>query len=392
MLEAVRNFAMSPVGKVVFVVVLIAFGAGFWYVGGPTGGAGVYAVRVGEVAIRPEALAEEYRRELDQLRRAGQTIDAEQAEALGLPQAVTARVVGRTLLDAEAQRLGLTASDERLRAEIVTDPVFRGPGDTFDRDIYAELLRRAGFTERQYEERMRADLARNQYVGAVEAGVVVPQTMAESLYRLLAEKRAARLLTVAAEDVPPPETPDDAALRAWYEEHSDQFMAPETRTVTAVVLRPEAVAEQMQVTEAEIQAAYDTYLDRFTTQERRTLRQMILPDEAAAERAYERLQAGADFATVAAEVAGALDAPLGLLQEALHLQLGLPLQYLGLSPSLLAHVADIPELKQAQQARILGQDSELKLESSGEGTRISLPAEAPDGIATVVAIRTGAGS
>lgn len=47
----------------------------------------------------------------------------------------------------------------------------------------------------------------------------------------------------------------------------------------------------------------------------------------------------------------------------------------------------IPELTEATAAHILGKDSPLSIEVSEAGTMVSLPAEAPDGIATVIAIQ-----
>ena len=304
MLDKIRTFSTSPVGKVVFVIVLIAFGAGFWYVGDTGGGGGVYAVRVGDVTIRPETVHNEYRQEVERLRRRGVDVDPDQARELGLPQSVLGRIIGRAVVDAEAERLGLTATDERLRRRIIEDPVFRGAGNAFDRQIYTEILRRIGMSERAYEEQMRADIARAQYLEAVQAGVVVPRTMAEALYRVVAEQRTARVLAFTADSVAAPAAPDEAALRAWYTAHPEDYTLPEMRTVSAVVLRGGRLAEAIPVSDAEIAAAYDQDIERFTGTERRRIRQMIIADEATARRAHARLLTGDDFATVAGEEAG----------------------------------------------------------------------------------------
>ncbi len=304
MLDKIRSFSMSPVGKVVFIIVLIAFGAGFWYVGDTGGGGGVYAVRVGDVGIRPETVHTEYRQEIERLRRRGVDIDPDQARELGLPQSVLGRIIGRAVIDAEADRLGLTASDDRLRRRIVEDPVFRGADNTFDRQIYAEILRRIGMSERAYEEQMRADIARAQYLEAVQAGVVVPRAMAEALYRVVAEQRTAQVVAIRADSVAAPPPPDETTLRAWYDANPEDYTLPEMRTVSAVVLRVARLAETIPVSEAEIAAAYDHNIDRFTGTERRSIRQMIVADEATARRAHARLETGDDFAVVAAEEAG----------------------------------------------------------------------------------------
>lgn len=305
MLESFRKFAMSPFGKVIFVLVLIAFGAGFWYVGDPFKGGGEWAVSVGDIQIRPQTVSDQYRRELQSLRaQRGGKLTAEQAKAMGLPQQVVGTLVNRVLFDTQVADLGLTASDDEVRRTIQSNPAFFGPGGTYDHEILKQRLRSIGMSENGYVDSVRSDLARQQYVESLTAGAAAPEVMADAFYRLINEQRSAQVLRFTPDATAAPPEPDEAALKTYYDAHPDQFTAPEFRTITLVTLRPDDLIDTITVDEDTLQRTYENNLDRFSTPEKRTLRQMILPDEATAKRAYARLKEGGDFATVAKEEAG----------------------------------------------------------------------------------------
>ncbi|MBK8907536.1 MAG: peptidyl-prolyl cis-trans isomerase [Rhodospirillales bacterium] len=306
MMQSIRKFSMSPIGKAVFILVLLTFGAGFWYVGNPLApGGGDWAVRVGDVEIPAQAISEDYQRQMQRLRQlSGQSFDAEQARAMGLPQAVIGQIVNRTLLDLGASDLGLAVSDATIGKVIRNDPDFRNSEGDFDREVYSLALRNAGFSERQYEERLRRDLARTEYIGTLQAGVVAPEALVDQAYRFRNEARVAEVVPIAAAAMTAVPEPDAAALQAYYDSHPDAFTTPEIRQVTAVVLTAADLAAEMAASEEELQAAYDEHQDEYAEPERRSLQQILFPDQASAERAAERLKQGADFAAVAKEVAG----------------------------------------------------------------------------------------
>jgi peptidyl-prolyl cis-trans isomerase D len=306
MLEAIRQRSASFLVKLFLVILILSFGSGIWMnwdmirLGGGDG----WAVRIDDVEVPPETVSDEYQREFARIRQiTGNRIDSEQARALGLPQEVIRRIVNRTLLDLAATDLRLAIADSSVAQAIQNDRNFQSPPGVFNREAYRQVLRTAGYTERQYEVQLRQDLARAQFVDSIQAGVRAPAALAEAIFRQRNERRIAQVVRIGNDSMPPLPEPDEPALRAFHSENAPLFTAPEYRQVTAVVLRLEDLAKEIVVAEEAVQAAYDERVDEFSEPEKRMLRQMLLADEAAAKRAEKRLQQGADFAVVAAEEA-----------------------------------------------------------------------------------------
>lgn len=307
MLESIRTFSASPLGKAVFILVLVAFGSGFWYYGNPfsTGPETSWAVRVGDQDVAPAVVRNDYERELNQIRaQTGGQFGDEQAKAIGLPDMVVTRIVNRTLLDLAAADLNLVASDDLVRSTILQNPAFHGPGGAFSRDVYAQTLRMSGLTERQYEAIVRHDLQRNQLVGSLAAGVSVPRSMVDALYRHQNERRVAEVVHVPDAEAGAVVQPTEQELVAYHAEHADRFTAPEYRELTAVLLRVEDLAKEVAVPDDEIQQAYRDRASEYAIPERRTLQQMVFATREEAEQAHAEIVDGAAFVRVAEEKGG----------------------------------------------------------------------------------------
>ena len=307
MLERIRTFSVSPIGKAVFILVLVAFASGFWYYGNPfsTGPETDWVVRVGDHEVAPAVVRTDYERELNQIRaQTGGQFGSEQAKAIGLPDMVVGRIVNQTLLDLAAADLNLVASDDLVRSTILRNPAFHGPAGTFSRDVYAQTLRVSGLTERRYEAIVRRDIERNQLVGSLAAGVAVPQSMLDALYRHHNERRVAEVVRIPDAQTGPIPQPTEEELIAYHGENAARFTAPEYRELTAVVLQVEDLAREVAVSEEEIQQAYEERAAEFGVPEYRALQQMVFATKDEAEQAYAEIAEGADFVSVAEQRAG----------------------------------------------------------------------------------------
>lgn len=216
-----------------------------------------------------------------------------EAAALGVDRAVRQKLVTTAALDAEAARLGLSVGDARLAQEIRAMPAFRTLSGAFDRTTYGAMLRDNGWTEAEFEARIRKDLARGLVQTAVATGFVGPDAAATAFYDHVEERRSFSRLVLTEADLPAPlPVLDEAALRAHHAANPDAFTRPETRRITYAALLVEDAAKTVAVDEAELRKAYDARIGEFVQPERRLVERLVFPDEAAALAARNRLDAG----------------------------------------------------------------------------------------------------
>lgn len=311
MLDAFRKASQTWFIKILFAMLILSFGV--WGIGDVIRmrAESTPAIVVGDQQISANQVTDEFRREVEQLAPAfGGKLTRDQARQLGLLQRTISQMVDRSLLDQSAESLKLGLDLDSLRRMIANTPVFQNELHVFDRNVYQRTLVRAGLTEKQFLESERGDIARQQLIELVGGGVKGPGAMAEPLFRYRNQQRVAETVTFPADKMPAPAKPDEAALQAFYKDHSSNFMAPELRAVSAVMIRMADVSGEIHPSEQDIEKAYQVRQAEFETPEKRNVQQVLFDDKAKAQAFADAVRQGKDLAA-AAKDAGQQVADLG---------------------------------------------------------------------------------
>ncbi len=305
MLQSIRAKATSWVIKLLFGLLIVSFAV--WGIGDILSGPGARATvaQVGEISISAQELSNEFRTQIDRLRPVfGGDLDVQKARQLGLLDRTLETLIERALLQEELKHLGVTVSEDSLRRQIASMPVFRNQAGMFDPQRFQAVLRQNNLSEDGFVANMRQDMARDQFAGSIGAGVEAPAALADLMFRYREEKRVADYVTVDAAAMPAPPPPEEAEARAYLDKNKDRFSTPEFRAVDMVRIDPAAVAADFKADEARVKELYEQRLAEFKQPERRELLQMALNDEETAKRAKEELTKGKDFIVAAREFAG----------------------------------------------------------------------------------------
>ncbi|MEO0682137.1 MAG: peptidylprolyl isomerase, partial [Pseudomonadota bacterium] len=304
MLHLLRAAAKTWIFKGVFGLLIVSFAV--WGIGDLSlGGAASPVASVGERRVTVQDFANALSREVNSFsRQAGRPIQMDEAQAMGIPDALLARIIRDAALDEEARQLGLSAPDGAVRDAILDSPSFVGLGGTFDAEQYRFILSQLGFTVERFERDQRRFIARETVRLGVAGGIAGAPGFAEAIIAREFEARRFDTLTLPLASAPEPGEPTEGDLIAHHEANAPSYEAPEMRRAVWVEISAEALAETVDVPEADIRAEYDAQIDRFDLPERRVVERIVYPDDAAARAALADLQAGAITFLDAAEARG----------------------------------------------------------------------------------------
>jgi len=315
MITAMRRGATGWVAKILFVLLILSFGA-WGIVDYLQPDPDPVVIRVGDTEVRQSWVRTQFGTAVERLRqRLGSTVTQDLALEMGLDTQVIDGIVDQQVMSREAQSLGLATTESMLRSAIAQDPNFQGVTGSFDRGRYEQTLFRSGVTEGQYLQDLSGRLLRDPLMGAIVAAPPPPKPIVDTQYNFFAQKRKVTVLSKLHADLPTPTDPGEVALRAFYDKADQAYNLPELRDITAVVLNPEQIAKGFAVPEARIKEEYENRLSQFQRPEERTIAQIVFQDTNTAAKAAARLKAGESWVDVVGS-SGGVAAELGSVTKA----------------------------------------------------------------------------
>jgi peptidyl-prolyl cis-trans isomerase D len=317
MLDAMRRGAVNWVAKSLLLLLIVAFA--FWGIPNVFRSAHRDTLaRIGGTTISADEFRQAYQDEMTSITRrlGGRRLTPEQAKMLGVEQRTLSRLIGMAAIDAHARDLHLALSNEAIADLIRSDPAFHDASGKFSSDTFRSLLRQNGISEDRYVSSRRRDEVREQLTDTLLAGLAPPELLVDLLHRYREETRIIEFFTPDYDKLVKTPEPDEPRLKDYYDQNKTQFMTPELRKVSALLLTRDAVKARMPVSEDEIKAAYEQDKEKYNVPEKRRIQQLSFPDRASAEKAYAELQTAPNFVGAASKLGfKESDFDLGLLSR-----------------------------------------------------------------------------
>jgi len=303
MLKFMRKSAKSIFVKALLVLLIASFAV--WGIGDVFSGRGNSdgVATVGDTFISAQSFKSELAREVQRVQQTiNPDITREQAIAMGVGNMVMGRMVNSAILNAGAQDMRLNISQNAILNEIRNTKEFFNDSGVFDSRVFTQVLSNNGLSEDTYVRYVREGMERGQVHSAIASGTVAPKALVDAIYTFEAEKRVLDVLRINYSQIKNVPVPTDADLSDYHETNSGNFMAPEYRSVSALILNAADIAKTIDLTDTDLQTAYDERADEFTTPDTRVLKQVLVRDEATAVQAAKLLDEGKALADVAKDV------------------------------------------------------------------------------------------
>ena len=246
MIRNMSNLAKTWVMRAFFAVIILAFvlvwGVSDFFQGG--GQRGDYTVAtVGDVKIGMGQFLKQVKITAMRASQSGQPMDESSAQRQVLQNLVT-----NATLDQEADQLGLAISDAQIAAIIKGAPTFHDKSGEFSKQIFEAVAHAEEMTPKAFEEELRMEARRNQLLQMVTSGLTMPSTYVLPLYKWQHQKRTLDYAVIQPTSFTKLPVPSDAEMKAYYDEHHDEFTRPETRDVTVVLLSEKTILPRIKLT------------------------------------------------------------------------------------------------------------------------------------------------
>jgi peptidyl-prolyl cis-trans isomerase D len=228
---------------------------------------------------------------------------------LGLDQQILQQMIDEQAALVEAQRQGITVSDEELAQAIFAIPGLQENGRFVGEQRYELILRSQNppLTKSIFEDNMRRSLMIDKLRAALTDWVNVSDKDVETEFRQRNEKVKLQLVALTADAFKNQVSVSDADVSAYYDTHKADYRVGEQRKVKMLLLDLDQARAKTVVPVADVQKFYNDNIAQFQTPEQIRASHILLntagKDEAAvrkqAEELLQKIKAGADFAALA---------------------------------------------------------------------------------------------
>lgn len=307
MLQNIRDnsqgwIAKTIIGVIVVLMALTGFDAIIQSTSNSQNAADVNGEKITQSSLN--AAVDMQRRQL--IQQFGKDFDASLLDDKLLRQASLDSLIDRTLLLQGAKEAGMGFSDASLDQLILQTPAFEVDGK-FNAARFDQILQQQGMGRMEFRERLKQDVLVSQLQASLAASNFVTDAELENFVRLDKQTRdfASQTIHIDTKSV---DISDDE-LKAYYDEHKDQYMSPEQVVVEYVELRKESFFAQAEASDEELQALYQKEIANLAEQRRAAHILLEVNDKLSDEQAKaklaevaERLKQGEDFAKLAEEV------------------------------------------------------------------------------------------
>jgi peptidyl-prolyl cis-trans isomerase D len=233
-------------------------------------------------------------------------------------QQVGQQLVQQQILLAEADKLGITASNDDVLQYLHTGQagqVLFPNGQFIGKDQYASLIAtRFDMSVPQFEEGVKHDIAIRRLQSLITGGVTVGDKEAREAYRKGNIKIKFDYAVISGDDIRKQINPSDADLESFFKKNAARYATavPEQRTITYFAFTPNDVPGGVaQPTQQEIQQYFNAHQREYSLPEQAKSRHILIKVDqgadakteaaakAKAEGLLKQIQGGANFAELA---------------------------------------------------------------------------------------------
>lgn len=251
-----------------------------------------------------------YARQMQQYRAAyGASMDERLLRQLGIDQRIVQQLIDEEIALAEARRLGISASDEEVKARIRAIPSFQENGAFIGYDRYRQMLQMQNppLRESEFEDQVRRSIAVEKLQAALTNWISISDAEVEAEFRKRNEKVKLAVINFPADKFLEGTQASDEEVARAFEQNKDKYKIPEKRKVRYAVIDMQAARERITVSPQEIQRNYQDNEQQYSTPEQVRASHILLKTEGKDEAAVKKLadeiaakaKAGADFAALA---------------------------------------------------------------------------------------------
>ena len=306
MINKLAKAQKSWIAKFILILTALSFMSLFGVTGYiNSAGSNRTVIKVDNIEISQAQFSYLLQREINAARNLlGDNFDLTDEMRQALIQAQTQQLVQDAVLDRTEAKYHVSFRPSLIQSIIFNDPAFKDASGNFNRDVFRQVLARGETTEENLVADIKRDLTRRLLINMPVEGINVPEVLRRAEEMVDNKRRTFKYVFIRPAEIKVDRKISEDEVEQYYEDFAPNFIEPERRDATVMILSLKDIADKMVIEDDEIKAYYEAHKNEYEKPETRQVLQMMFADTETADKAFSALQNGGDFYQVAADVAG----------------------------------------------------------------------------------------
>jgi len=224
-------------------------------------------------------------------------------------QQIIVQLVTKKMMELEAERLGITVTEPEVVDRIKTIlPTAYENGTFVGTDAYAaQVQMRFQMTIGEFEDLVRESMVMEKLQALVTSGIIATPDEVRAEFRRKNEKIKMDYVVVHPDSLESQIQVSDADLSAYYDKNKTKYMVPEQRVVNYLLIDPGQLEAKVTLTEAELQTYYNAHIDTYKVEDRVQISRICFKTEGKTDAEMTEIRKKADDVLKQAKSGGKFD-------------------------------------------------------------------------------------
>lgn len=220
-----------------------------------------------------------------------------------LAESVLNQIVNESVMDQTMVKYGIYFPKAFVQQVIFSRPEFINPTTgQFHPELFKRYLTSAGMSEAEYIASIKRLMAQKILVSDMVQGFGIPRVLSNAIHKMDNQRRTFKYVMVSPNDIKIERQITEDEIKQYYDDFSEGFMIPETREAEVLFVPNEVILQKYAASDEMVEDYFKQHKNELDQPEKREVSQMVFTDKTIAQKALDEVKNGKKFADVAKEL------------------------------------------------------------------------------------------
>ncbi len=231
---------------------------------------------------------------------AGEDFEISDELSSSIAEGVLRQIIEESVIDQTMAKYNINFPKEFIRQVIFSQPEFINPiTGQFNREAYNRYLSISGLSEGGYIEIIKRIMTRKLLIDDLVKSFNVPNVLSNAIHKMDNQRRSFKYVLVSPEDVNIERQISDDEIQQYFEDFAETFVIPESRNAEVLYIPIDTILNKYATSEEMVADYYKNNKASFDRPEKRDVLQMVFMNEETANSALDEVNTGKSFGDVA---------------------------------------------------------------------------------------------